>query len=81
VVAVEFRRSSFCDSSQCVEVAFRRSSYCGGGECVEVGADLDNGVVVRDSKDPDGPRLTFAAASWSAFLAGAKTGEFDRRGR
>jgi hypothetical protein len=26
------------------------------------------GALVRDSKNPDGPRLCFAAASWSAYL-------------
>ncbi|HKT05478.1 MAG TPA: DUF397 domain-containing protein, partial [Rugosimonospora sp.] len=32
---------------------------------------------VRDSKDPHGPVLEFTAAEWSAFVDGAKGGEFD----
>lgn len=34
-------------------------------------------VAVRDSKDPAGPVLTFTPAEWTAFIAGAKDGEFD----
>ncbi len=45
--------------------------------CVEV-AFADNGVAVRDSKDPAGPVLVFTANEWDAFVAGAKDGEFDR---
>ncbi|MEU6850632.1 DUF397 domain-containing protein [Actinacidiphila alni] len=47
------------------------------GDCVEV-ADLGTAVGLRDSKDPQGPVLTFTAAEWDAFLNGAKDGEFDR---
>ncbi|MET9066162.1 DUF397 domain-containing protein [Streptosporangium sandarakinum] len=35
-------------------------------------------IAVRDSKDPDGPKLFFAPTEWDAFLDGAKAGEFDR---
>lgn len=38
----------------------------------------DGGAVLRDSKDPTGPRLPFDAAEWAAFLRAAKAGEFDR---
>lgn len=47
------------------------------GNCVEV-AHLNGGeVAVRDSKNPDGPKLRFTAAEWAAFVGGAKDGEFD----
>ncbi|MEY9945304.1 hypothetical protein ABH937_002380 [Kitasatospora sp. GAS1066B] len=29
---------------------------------------------MRDSKDPEGPALVFPVASFTAFLAGVKTG-------
>lgn len=60
-------------------VVWRKASYSNtqGGNCVEV-ADLGDRVAVRDSKDPDGPRLVFTPAEWEAFIAGAKDGEFDR---
>ncbi|MEE4546810.1 DUF397 domain-containing protein [Streptomyces sp. V4-01] len=60
------------NGGDCVEVAldWRKSSYSGsgGGECVEVAACPDT-VHVRDSKDPEGPALRFAADAWTAFLA------------
>ncbi len=60
-------------------VNWRKSSYSNGagGMCVEV-ADVDGGVVVRDSKNPSGPVLAFTDGEWDAFLAGARDGEFDR---
>ncbi|MBO4270983.1 DUF397 domain-containing protein [Microbispora triticiradicis] len=58
---------------------WRKSSLSGdnGGQCVEVAVDLPGVVAVRDSKDPDGPRLTFTPAEWRTFISGVKTGEFD----
>jgi hypothetical protein len=44
-----------------------------------VAQDEPDRVFVRDSKDPDGPVLTFRAREWEAFIAGAKAGEFDPR--
>jgi hypothetical protein len=37
-------------------------------------------IRVRDTKDPDGPVLTFTPREWTAFLAGAMDGEFDLPG-
>jgi hypothetical protein len=59
-------RSSFCESGACVEV---RTSAGKGGE--------GGSVQVRDSKNPDGPVLTFTNDEWDAFLRGAKSGRFD----
>ncbi len=54
-----------------------KSSYSGsqGSECVEVASLADGGRAVRDSKDPDGPVLRFAADEWRAFVRGVKAGE------
>jgi hypothetical protein len=58
---------------------WRTSSRSSGTNCVEVAAVPTARVIaVRDSKDPDGPVLTFPRTQWRAFLAGAKAGEFDR---
>lgn len=71
-------RSSFCDSSACVEVdiPFVRSSLCDSGSCVEIaipeGQDL---VVVRSSQSRDS--VVFTKFEWAAFIKGAKAGEFD----
>ncbi|MGH3800818.1 MAG: DUF397 domain-containing protein [Pseudonocardiaceae bacterium] len=48
--------------------AWRTSSYSGtGADCVEV-APVPERVLVRDSKDSDGPALTFPTAAWRTFL-------------
>lgn len=46
------------------------------GACVEV-ARVGEIVGVRDSKNPDGPILTFTLREFEAFLDGAHNGEFD----
>ncbi len=61
-----------------IDHRWRKSSYSGngGGNCVEV-ASLAGGIAIRDSKDPDGPKLIFTPAEWEAFTAGVRNGEFD----
>ena len=58
---------------------WRKSSHsnANGGACVEVAQNLPGAVAVRDSKDPDGPKLAFAPDEWRAFAAGVRAGEFD----
>lgn len=60
---------------------WRKSSHSNGngGACVEVAQNLPGAVAVRDSKDPDGPKLAFAPGEWAAFTAGVKAGQFDLR--
>jgi uncharacterized protein DUF397 len=47
--------------------------------CVEVCPTADGGMMVRDSKDHSNARvvLTFTPYEWTAFISGAKQGEFD----
>jgi hypothetical protein len=53
---------------------WRKSSYSGNtGNCVEI-ADLGSAVAVRDSKDPDGPKLIFSHEEWAAFVRGMRGG-------
>jgi len=53
-----------------------KSSHSGSqGDCVEVAALPDNGIAVRDSKDPDGGVLRFTSAQWRAFINGVKSRE------
>ena len=58
---------------------WRKSSYssANGGACVEVADSLPGVVAVRDSKDPDGPKLMFSRAVWRAFTAAVRDREFD----
>jgi hypothetical protein len=50
-----------------MEMNWRKSSYSSGngGNCVEVG-NTDR-IVVRDSKDPEGPKLAFTPEQWRPF--------------
>ena len=75
VLEWRWRKSSYSGSggSNCVEVGavWRKSSYSGngGGDCVEVARSLPSDIAVRDSKNPDGPILTFSRDEWASFIA------------
>jgi hypothetical protein len=55
---------------------FRKSSFSGDGGCVQV-ASREGKILVRDSKDQDGPALTFSAEEWHYFIKGVKAREFE----
>jgi hypothetical protein len=57
--------------------SWKKSSRSGTGNCVEIRMTETGDIQVRDSKDPDGPVLTFMPAQWDAFVSGTKTGEFS----
>jgi hypothetical protein len=81
---LRWRTSSYSGNggANCVEVAasWRKSSYSGNGgsDCVEVARNLPGTVLVRDSKDRDGPQLAVSGRAWAAFVQGIKCREFDR---
>ncbi len=58
---------------------WRKSSRSGsnGGNCVEVARNLPRVVAVRDSKNPDGPKLVFTPQDWRAFTDQVKAGLHD----
>jgi hypothetical protein len=67
-------KSSYSGSNNndCVEVAWTKSSYSAGNnnDCVEVAATPGTDtVLVRDSKNPEGPRLALTPAAWTSFLS------------
>jgi Domain of unknown function (DUF397) len=57
------------------DARWRKSSYSNGqANCVEtaaIGQD-DRFVIVRDSKAPAGPVLTFRPSAWRRFTASVK---------
>lgn len=52
---LEWFKSSYSDSSN-------------GNDCVEVAATV-TAVLIRDSKDIQGPRLGASATAWASFVA------------
>ena len=48
------------------------------GNCVEVARLPGDEIGVRNSRDPDGPVLTFTPREWDAFIGRARLGEFGR---
>jgi hypothetical protein len=65
------------DSVDKKDPIFRKSSYSNNAGCVEI-AFVSGNVLMRDSKDVNGPVLSFKPHEWSAFLSGVRDGEFDR---
>jgi hypothetical protein len=58
---------SVIDGLESSRATWRTSTYSNnGGNCVQV-ATSRPAVLVRDSKNPDGPKLAFAEDSWRAF--------------
>ncbi|MEU7902754.1 DUF397 domain-containing protein [Actinoplanes sp. NPDC049118] len=55
---------------------WRKSTRSSSGNCVEVMTD-PAAVLVRDSKNPDGPVLSFTRATFGDFLSGVRGSEFD----
>ncbi|MFC5075503.1 DUF397 domain-containing protein [Kitasatospora cinereorecta] len=46
----------------------------GAPRCLEVAGGFTAVIPVRDSKNPHGPALTFAADGWSSFVSAVKDG-------
>ncbi|MET8525136.1 DUF397 domain-containing protein [Micromonospora sp. NPDC005172] len=58
---------------------WRTSTRSGGeGNCVEV-AGFADAVGVRDSKDRQGPVLTFTDSAWSDFVAATRARQLNIR--
>ncbi|MEU5994400.1 DUF397 domain-containing protein [Spirillospora sp. NPDC047418] len=66
------------DSSTAV---WRKSSKstATGNECVELTA-MTRLIAVRDSVDPDGPKLAFTPSAWREFMNRVKSGREGFRG-
>ncbi|MFI0940534.1 DUF397 domain-containing protein [Streptomyces sp. NPDC021020] len=65
-------------ASDLTTAAWIKSSYSAGngGACVEVAPGFPGIVPVRDSKDPEGPALTFGTSAWHAFVSAVRQGDF-----
>lgn len=60
-------------------MTWRKSGYSNpSGNCVELAWQRGGQVFIRDSHQPQGPRLGYSQAQFAAFVRGAKQGSFDR---
>lgn len=60
------------------DVAWRKSRRSNpSGNCVELAELAGGGVAVRNSRHPSGPALIYTPAEITAFIQGAKDGDFD----
>ena len=57
------------------ELRWIKSSFCESGNCVEI-ASTGAQILIRDSKQPQGPHLEFTRQEWEAFEAGMGRGDF-----
>jgi hypothetical protein len=60
-----------------MDATWRKSSYSGGngGECIEVGVQPQaSRVLVRDTKDRQGPVLRFTPSAWIQFADQMRSG-------
>ena len=55
----------------------KSSHSSANGQCVEVAQNLPGIVAIRDSKDPDGPKLLVSPADWRTFVSGVKGTELN----
>ena len=53
------------------------SSYCNGGDCVQV-AQTESSVFLGDSKNPNGPALSYTRSGWERVINNIKSGKFDQ---
>nr|WP_224389918.1 DUF397 domain-containing protein [Pseudonocardia sp. ICBG1293] len=58
-------------------VTWRRPAGTTDGRTVEFAVLDDGQVAVRNARDPEGPVLVYTPDEISAFVDGAKKGEFD----
>ncbi|MEV8033614.1 DUF397 domain-containing protein [Streptomyces sp. NPDC086182] len=59
------------------KLKWRKSSYSGqnGGDCIECAVPASQTeVLIRDSKNAQGPRLGFTTQAWEEFVQAAATG-------
>lgn len=85
IAATRWRKSSYSSNTggDCVEIAaarWRKSTHSSdtGGDCVEI-ADLDPAIAIRDSKNPDGPVLTFGRRAFGVLLNQIRSGAIGGR--
>ena len=57
-------------------ITWHTALSCESGACVEVAAN-QNTILIRNSRQPDGPLIEYTSEEWHAFVSGVKKGDFD----
>ena len=66
------------DAHQLHRAQWRTSTHSGqNGSCVQVAANLPGIVAIRDSKNPDDPKLVVTPDAWGKFTARVKARPTD----
>lgn len=60
-----------------LEANWVRSDFCTASSCVEIARLASGDVAIRDSKDLRQRPLKFTDDEFRAFIAGARSGQFD----
>lgn len=61
------------DTPDLSRAQWRKSSYSGAnGNCIEVAANSKARLLVRDTKDREGPVLSFPPGTWRRFAMDVK---------
>lgn len=59
-------------SGTCVQTAAWRTACAASNGCVEACCTANGVALIRDSVDPDGPRIAMPAAAWRNLLTTLK---------
>ena len=57
-------------------LAWRVARDCDAGTCISV-APHQGMIVIGDTKNPDGPVLSYSHDEWFTFVQGIRQGDFD----
>jgi Domain of unknown function (DUF397) len=78
--SMRYNRSRGLTSADIERAPWHKSSFSNyNGSCLEVSWLSADRIGVRDTKDNGtGPVLVFTSAEWTTFIAGAKSGQFDK---
>lgn len=63
--------------SEVIKDWYKSSLSTGYNNCLEARIHADGSVDVRNSKAPEKGSVSFTKDEWTAFIGGAKNGEFD----
>lgn len=64
------------EAGRTAQPTWRKATFCASGECIEV-SQQSGAIMVRDSVQPHGAVLTYAASDWQTLVRSIKAGALD----